>query len=191
MQSSLFLVKSLSIKTNMRQAIVGNFSICCIGMSWPITRMITLANCFYSLHKCAKRLWNLHRLIASMSLATSPKSHVFCAPQNVSTLPSFSPKFLICSFNRHRKRIEIGPRRSSPDAVAKKGFGFPWKTKRWLDQWGRWVEESMTPTQIMSRVRLSMWRISQMIEIVIICGKLSSLLPIRAFPRMVTLPAPL
>ena len=27
---------------------------------------------FYSLHKCAKLLWNLHRLIASTSLATSP-----------------------------------------------------------------------------------------------------------------------
>ena len=29
---------------------------------------------FYSLHKCAKLLWNLHRLIASTSLATSPNS---------------------------------------------------------------------------------------------------------------------
>ena len=32
--------------TNMRQAIVSNSSICCIGMWWPITRMITLPNCF-------------------------------------------------------------------------------------------------------------------------------------------------
>ena len=54
-------------------------------------------------------------------------------------------------------------------------------------QWGRWVEESKTPNQIISMRRVKVWKIIQVMETAIIWTLFSFLLPRGHFAKMVTL----